>query len=80
MSSRGSAVDSRDQPLAIEDRSQLIGPGLIAAGRGSLHGDLDRSLGRERHRILVKRLGWIRQRLLEEGVHTAEARRAGARS
>ena len=42
--------------------------------------DLDRALGAERHRILVKRLGWIRHRLLEEGLHTAEARRAGART
>jgi DNA-binding MarR family transcriptional regulator len=45
-----------------------------------LHGDLDRALGAERHRTLVKRLGWIRHRLLEEGLHTAEARRAGVRS
>lgn len=45
-----------------------------------LHGDLDRALGAERHRVLVKRLGWIRHRLLEEGLHIAEARRAGART
>jgi len=45
-----------------------------------LHGDLDRALGTERHRILVKRLGWVRHRLLEEGLHTAETRRAGVRT
>ncbi len=76
---RVDAADRRANRLHISRR----GRSMLASTRerfDRLHGDLDRALGRERHRILVKRLGWIRQRLLEEGVHTAEARRAGARS
>jgi DNA-binding MarR family transcriptional regulator len=44
-----------------------------------LHAGLERGLDPARYRSLVNRLGWIRQRLLEEAVHTAEARRAGVR-
>jgi DNA-binding MarR family transcriptional regulator len=45
----------------------------------ALHAALERGLDPARYRSLVSRLGWIRQRLLEEAVHIAEARRAGVR-
>lgn len=45
----------------------------------TLHASLEHGLEPARYRSLVSRLGWIRQRLLEEAVHIAEARRAGVR-
>ena len=76
---RVDATDRRAKRLHLSRR----GRSMLSSTRerfDRLHGDLDRALGAERHRILVKRLGWIRHRLLEEGLHTAEARRAGART
>jgi len=75
-------VDARDRRAKRLHLSRR-GRSMLSSTRerfDRLHGDLDRALGAERHRILVKRLGWIRHRLLEEGLHTAEARRAGVRS
>lgn len=54
---------------------------LVATTRqrfATLHVDVDGALDDAHRRTLVGRLGWIRQRLLEETQHHAEARRAGA--
>jgi MarR family transcriptional regulator, transcriptional regulator for hemolysin len=45
-----------------------------------LHAGLEQSLGSRPKQHLVSALGWIRQRLLEEALHTSDNRRAGARS
>jgi len=45
-----------------------------------LHAGLEQPLGPRRKHHLVSSLDWIRQRLLEETLHTLDSRRAGARS
>lgn len=75
---RVDATDRRANRLHLSRR----GRAMLASTRERferLHGNLERTLGSDRQRSLVKRLGWIRHRLLEEGAHIAEARRAGAR-
>jgi DNA-binding MarR family transcriptional regulator len=72
-------TDRRANRLHLSRR----GRAMLASTRErfeTLHGNLERALGPERHANLLKRLGWIRQRLLEEAAHTAEARRAGVRA